>query len=87
MRDVRINRWLDLLDRVGWTFLQAFAGTMVVLGFNDWEDALKASAGAGLIAVGKVLVAQNTGSNNLGAAVPGQVLEAAPTPVNPAAVR
>jgi hypothetical protein len=34
--NVKVNRWLDLLDRVGWTFLQAFAGTMLVLGFNDW---------------------------------------------------
>lgn len=84
--NVKVNRWLDLLDRVGWTFLQAFAGTMVVLGFNDWEDALKASAAAAVIAVVKVLAGQQTGSDDLGAVVPGQVLEAT-TPVNPATVR
>jgi hypothetical protein len=84
--NVKVNRWLDLLDRVGWTFLQAFAGTMLVLGFNDWEDSLKASAAAAVIAVVKVLAAQQAGSNDLGSAVPGQVLEAT-TPVNPATVR
>lgn len=75
MNDVRVNKWLDLLDRVGWTFLQAFAGTMLVLGFDDWKQSLGASLAAAAIAVVKVLAAQNSGSNNLGAAVPGQVLE------------
>jgi hypothetical protein len=87
MRDVRINRWLDLLDRVGWTFMQAYVGSAVVLGLDDWRQSLGIAGGAAIVAAGKVLVAQNTGSINLGAAVPGQVLEPAPAPVNPAVVR
>ena len=49
MKLVRINRWVDLIDRVGWTFVQAFAATLIVLGFNDWRDSLGAAAIAGEI--------------------------------------
>ena len=73
--NVRVNKWLDLLDRAGWTFLQAAAGTLLVLGFNDWKAALAASAAAGGVAVVKVVVSQRSGQNELGAAVPGQVIE------------
>ena len=72
---MRVNKWLDFLDRVGWTFVQAFLGALLVLGFDDWQQSLAAAVGAGLIAACKVGVAQRTGSDDLGAAVPGQVLE------------
>lgn len=81
--NVKVNRWLDLLDRVGWTFLQAFAGTLLVLGFDDWKQSLGASLAAAVIAVVKVVAAQQSGSNDLGAAVPGQVLEAETAPAAP----
>lgn len=73
---MRINKWLDFLDRVGWTFVQAFVGALVVFGLDSWEDSLKAAVGAGVVAAAKVAVAQRSGSDDLGAAVPGQVIEA-----------
>lgn len=73
--DVRINKWLDFLDRVGWTFVQAYVASAVVLGFDDWRQSLGVAAGAALVAAGKVVVAQRSGSDDLGAAVPGHVIE------------
>ena len=74
----RINKWLDLLDRAGWTAIQAASGALVVAltdGDLSWNGALKAVGTATAIAVVKVVIAQRTGSNDLGAAVPGQVIE------------
>jgi hypothetical protein len=86
MRDIRINKWLDFLDRVGWTAIQAACGAIVVVLTSNgvsWEEGAKMVGVAVAIAVVKVIASQNAGSNDLGAAVPGQVLEAAPTPVRP----
>jgi hypothetical protein len=71
MKMVKFNRWVDLLDRVLWTFVQAFAATLIVLGFNNWKDSLGAAAIAGAAAALKTVVAQNVGNSNLGDAVPG----------------
>jgi hypothetical protein len=74
----RVNKWLDLLDRVAWTAIQAAAGAtfaaLVTEGMS-WEAAVVAVGTATLLAVCKVLVAQRMGTNELGAAVPGNVLE------------
>jgi hypothetical protein len=90
MRDVRINKWLDFLDRVGWTAIQAACGAIVVVLTSNgvsWEEGAKMVGVAVVVAVVKVIASQNTGTDNLGSAVPGQVLEPAPAPVNPAVVR
>jgi hypothetical protein len=71
MKMVRINRWLDLLDRVLWTFVQAFAATLIVLGFDSWKDSLGAAAIAGALAALKVVAAQNVGDSKLGDGIPG----------------
>lgn len=71
MKLVSINRWVDLVDRVLWTFVQAFAAALIVLGFNNWKDSLGAAAIAGALAACKVVVAQNVGDSKLGDAVPG----------------
>jgi hypothetical protein len=74
---MRVNRWLDLLDRAGWTAIQAAAGSAVALLATEgmtWRAALISVGVATLTAVCKVVLAQNSGSDNLGAAVPGQVL-------------
>jgi len=75
--NVRVNRWLDFLDRVGWTAVYAVAAagiTALSTPALTWEAGLKLVGTATLLAVLKVIVAQNTGSDDLGAAVPGQVL-------------
>ena len=76
-RDIRINRWLDLADRVGWTALQAAAASLIVVMTSDmtWEQGLATVGIATGLAACKVVIAQNAGSDDLGAAVPGHVIE------------
>lgn len=80
-----VNKWLDLLDRVGWTAIQAAAaGLLVYLTDNDaldWETGLKFVAIATAIAVLKVIIGQNTGSDDTGALIGQPVIE--PPPVAP----
>jgi hypothetical protein len=87
---MKINRWLDLLDRAGWTAIQAAAAAILTFTTTGlvftWPAFLQFVGIATAIAVVKVVISQNVGSNELGAAVPGQVIEA-PPPVNPDAVR
>lgn len=83
MTDVRINRWLDFLDRVGWTAVQATGGAVLVALTESgvtWMSGLKMVGIAVGIAVAKVLIAQHRGSNDLGAAVPGDVIETGEQP-------
>lgn len=78
--NVRVNKWLDLLDRAGWTAIQAAAGATVAYLATDsigWEEALVFIGTATLAAVCKVVLAQRSGDDDLGAAVPGKVLEKA----------
>lgn len=42
--------WRDALERIAWTFLEAFAGALILAGVFDLT-ALKAAAIAGLAAV------------------------------------
>lgn len=68
----KINQTHDFLERVGWTFLQAYIG----LGAIDWLAAginlslvhqLVAAAGAAAAATIKVLLAQRLGASDSGA--------------------
>ena len=63
----------DLIERVGWTAIQAFAATALVTGFDDWALTLKVAGTAAVGAVLKVLVAQQTGDRGTGDAIPGGV--------------
>lgn len=49
----------DLIERVGWTFVQAFVGSLVATNLAgsavDWRQVLVSAAVAGLVAVLKVL--------------------------------
>jgi hypothetical protein len=72
-RDVRVDKWLDLLDRAGWTAVQAAGGALLAYLVTDdftWEQALAVTATATAIAVLKVLIGQNTGVDNTGAILP-----------------
>ncbi len=74
----RVNRWLDLLDRVGWTAIQAIAGALVVVLSEDdigWEAAVKFVAVAVVVAIAKVVVGQNTGSGDDGSLIGTAVIE------------
>jgi hypothetical protein len=81
----RVNKWLDLLDRVGWTVAYALAGALFVVltesGFT-WETGLKFVASQVVLVTVKVLIAQRTGSDETGSLLPegltGPVIEPPP---------
>jgi hypothetical protein len=70
---VVVNKVKDFLERVGWTAIQAAAATALATGFDDWADTGKICGIAALIAALKVVVAQNVGESQDGAAIPGGI--------------
>lgn len=77
---MRVNRWKDLIERVVWTFIQAYialgALDWIAEGFNaDLLHQLYAALGAAVVATIKVLIAQQFGDRNSGDAIPGGVIE------------
>jgi hypothetical protein len=77
----KVNKWLDLLDRAGWTAIQAVAGAFITyLAFDDigWEEGLLFVASATAVAVCKVVIGQNTGQDETGSLVGTPVVEPAP---------
>lgn len=83
----RVNKWLDLLDRSGWTALQAAAAAGIVVlsgtGVVEWKGALLFIASAAAISVLKVIIGQNTGTDDTGSLIGQPVIEPAPQDVNP----
>lgn len=72
---MKVNRWLDLLDRAGWTAIQAAAGAALAAMLTDgitWHAALVSVGTAAGVAVCKVVLAQRTGDSDLGDALPGK---------------
>lgn len=81
-----VNKWLDLLDRVGWTAVQAAAAAGIVVlsgtGVVEWKGALLFVATATAIAVLKVVVGQNTGTDDTGSLIGQPVIEPSPVDAN-----
>jgi hypothetical protein len=78
-----VNKWLDLLDRAGWTAVQAAAGAVIAYLATDsigWEEGLIFVGTATLVSVCKVIVGQNTGADDTGALIGQSVIE--PPPVD-----
>ena len=82
----RVNKWLDLLDRVGWTAIQASAAALVVYLTSDndmgWSEAFTFVGIAALVAIAKVVVGQNTGTDDTGALIGQPVIEPSPVDTN-----
>jgi hypothetical protein len=77
----RVNKWLDLLDRAGWTAIQAAAAAaLTYLATDDlgWEEGLLFVGIATAVAVAKVVVGQNTGSDDTGSLIGQPVVEPPP---------
>lgn len=70
---MRVNKYLDFLERVGWTAIQAFAATALVTGFDDWALTGKIAGTAAVGAALKVVAAQQFGDRGSGDAIPGGV--------------
>lgn len=59
----------DVAERTIRTFVQAFAASLVVTGLDDWEDALKVSGVAGVLAVAASIAGTQIGNRNSGSLV------------------
>ena len=78
----RVNKWLDLIDRAGWTAIQAASAALVAYLATDdfgWSQALVVVGTATVVAVLKVVVGQNTGQDDTGALIGQPVIEPPPT--------
>lgn len=85
----KVNRWLDLLDRVGWTAVQSAAGALIAwqaTGEVGWSAAAWFVGGAVVVAVAKVVTGQRTGSDDTGSLIGAPVIEPAPTAAPTASV-
>lgn len=78
----RVDKWLDLLDRVGWTGLQATAAALITyLTDNDalsWETGIKFVVIAAVVAAAKVIIGQNTGTDDTGSLIGKPVIQPPP---------
>ena len=76
----RVNKWLDLLDRAGWTAIQAASGAaLAAITLDlDWSEFAVVVGTATAVAVLKVITGQNTGTDDTGALIGQPVIEPAP---------
>lgn len=79
----RVDKWLDLADRVGWTAIAAAAGAVVTVLATDgigWEEGLTFVGVTTLGTVVKVIIGQRTGVDDSGALIGRPVIT--PPPVD-----
>lgn len=70
---VKINRWVDLVDRTAWAFVLSYAASLISLGWNSWHTTSLSIAGmTALGALVKAGGAQQIGNSPIGDAVPGK---------------
>jgi hypothetical protein len=77
----RVNKWLDLLDRAGWTAIQAAAAALLTYLVTDdigWEEGLIFVGTATAVAICKVVVGQNVGTESTGSLIGRSVIEPPP---------
>jgi hypothetical protein len=76
----RVNKWLDLLDRAGWTAVQSAAGAaLAAITLNlGWSEFLVVVGTATAVSVLKVITGQNTGVDDTGALIGQPVIEPPP---------
>lgn len=72
---MRVNKFKDFAERVVWTAVQAAAAAALATGFDNWNLTGKVAGIAAVVAALKVIVAQNVGTHDDGAAIPGGVIE------------
>ncbi len=76
----QVNKWLDLLDRSLWTGIAAAAGAAITALATDldWKEALIFVGVTTLGTICKVIVGQNTGTDNTGSLIGQPVIEPPP---------
>lgn len=78
-----MNAFLDMLERVFWTFVQTFIGVLIASPVFDnlgvgYQDALKIGLFAGLAAVAKVVLAYALSKSSGGSSLPASTVEVQP---------
>lgn len=73
---MQIDKARDFIERVVWTAIQAAAAAAIATGFDDWNLTAKVVGIAALVSALKVIAAQNVGTRNDGAAIPGGITKA-----------
>ena len=76
----KVNKWRDLLDRAGWTAIQATAGVTAAyfIGNMGWKEVLATVCVATAGSILKVKTGQNTGTDETGSLIGMPVIEPAP---------
>ena len=74
---MRVNRWKDWIERVGWTAIYGAAGAFVSWAATGDPWSWRTFAVGLVVAVAKVTLAQRTGTRGSGDAIPGGVIEGA----------
>ena len=76
----RVDKWLDLVDRAGWTAVQAAAGAAIaaITVDMDWAQVGVTVGVATLVAVCKVLAGQQIGPDDTGSLIGRNVIEPPP---------
>jgi hypothetical protein len=84
-----VDKWLDLVDRAGWTAVQAFLGVAAawLIGDMGWREVGATVLVATAAAVAKVKIGQNTGTDDTGSLIGTSVIQPppqeGPKPVDP----
>lgn len=50
------KEWVNLLERAGWTFVQASLGALIIVPNMNWKAAIVGAIGAGLSALKTLIV-------------------------------
>lgn len=79
MSDSRKKRYADAAERIVWTFVQAFAGSIVALGLDDVVNSLKISAVAGALSAAKSLAGWKIGNDDTSSTLPKSLDPATPS--------
>jgi len=74
----RKRKYLDALERLGKTFIQAFAASLIITGLNDVVDALKLAAIAGALSVATSIASWTFGNKETSSALPADLDPATP---------
>jgi hypothetical protein len=74
----RMKKYADGLERVVKTFAQTAAGSLLGLGFDDWQTALKIAGYAGLAAVLTSIAGWKFGNEATSSALPKSLDPATP---------
>lgn len=72
------RRWADAAERLLKTLLQAFAGAVIVVGLDDWKEALYAGGVAAALSLLSSVSSWKIGNGETASALPAELDPATP---------